>query len=400
MKLTLEGNLLALVFAAVSGGFLVPQELPAPEAAGQWRGLVTNTSGAAIAGASVTALCTATGRSHQVRSDRNGRYELGGLPPCAYRLEVKADGFEPLMRERRLEPGATATENVVLTPVSGWASIGAAAGWFLLLLAVVAAVFGLYLTYRWWKRRTKEQGKSEGQVSVPTPPSGEVVAPRAAPAVDSGEVGPMLGQIAGELPQIRQQLEAVASALNRFANALPEMSGAVRELAGAGRRQEAETEGMELESVTVTRVLRAKGDKGGPAAGRTLTTEERLMKAFRDGVQALQNLGARPVQVGNIQAMKMDSYLEPVYIEIQGPGPGDLYLLEAPGQPQRGWLVPRPQATATDCGSRFTGIPGAFEVRDRTAGRGFGRVQLVRPAQVARNRDGWAIVGKGELELS
>jgi hypothetical protein len=57
------------------------------------RGVVTDPSSAAVAGAAVTASQKATGFTRKVLTDSRGQYEIQGLPPGAYTVTAQKDGF-------------------------------------------------------------------------------------------------------------------------------------------------------------------------------------------------------------------------------------------------------------------------------------------------------------------
>ncbi len=57
------------------------------------RGVVTDPSSAAVAGAAVTASQKATGFTRKVHTDSRGQYEIQGLPPGAYTVIAQKDGF-------------------------------------------------------------------------------------------------------------------------------------------------------------------------------------------------------------------------------------------------------------------------------------------------------------------
>ena len=61
---------------------------------GQIAGTVTDPSGAVVPKATVTAVETARGLQFSVVTDSGGHYQLAGMPPAAYRVSVKAPGFE------------------------------------------------------------------------------------------------------------------------------------------------------------------------------------------------------------------------------------------------------------------------------------------------------------------
>jgi hypothetical protein len=64
------------------------------------RGTVTDPSGGAVTGATVTLENTDTGQKMTSTSDSNGIYEFNALPPAPYRLTVKARGFATKVLER------------------------------------------------------------------------------------------------------------------------------------------------------------------------------------------------------------------------------------------------------------------------------------------------------------
>lgn len=66
---------------------------------GQINGIVTDPSGAIIAGASVTLVNPATNVKRDTTSDQDGLFNLPALPPGTYNLQVEAKGFPKQMRE-------------------------------------------------------------------------------------------------------------------------------------------------------------------------------------------------------------------------------------------------------------------------------------------------------------
>ena len=67
--------------------------LSAQQITGNIRGIVTDPTGAVIAGATATALQAETGLSRTATTDRNGSYVLLELPVGHYRLQIAAKGF-------------------------------------------------------------------------------------------------------------------------------------------------------------------------------------------------------------------------------------------------------------------------------------------------------------------
>jgi hypothetical protein len=64
-----------------------------PQSVGTIVGTVTDPSGAAVAGAKVSAVEAETGVSRQALTDSSGSYTLPGLRPTTYVLSVEAQGF-------------------------------------------------------------------------------------------------------------------------------------------------------------------------------------------------------------------------------------------------------------------------------------------------------------------
>jgi hypothetical protein len=63
------------------------------------RGTVTDPSGAAVSGATVTLVDTSTSRTVVSTSDANGIYQFNALPVAPYRLTAEATGFKPTVLE-------------------------------------------------------------------------------------------------------------------------------------------------------------------------------------------------------------------------------------------------------------------------------------------------------------
>src|SRR5579859_2054076 len=65
---------------------------------GSLLGVVTDTSGAAISGATITAINSGTGESRTARSSTAGEYSIPSLPPGEYRIVVQFTGFKKFER--------------------------------------------------------------------------------------------------------------------------------------------------------------------------------------------------------------------------------------------------------------------------------------------------------------
>src|SRR5437867_443041 len=72
--------------------------LPAQITTGEITGTVMDQSGAAVAGATVSAVCPDTNQSREVTSGSGGEYRLSGMAICVYRVSVSAQGFRTTVR--------------------------------------------------------------------------------------------------------------------------------------------------------------------------------------------------------------------------------------------------------------------------------------------------------------
>ncbi len=72
--------------------------LPAQITTGEITGTVTDQSGAAVAGASVTAVCPATNQMRSVTSGGSGEYQLSDMAICVYKVSVFSQGFKTTVR--------------------------------------------------------------------------------------------------------------------------------------------------------------------------------------------------------------------------------------------------------------------------------------------------------------
>jgi hypothetical protein len=66
---------------------------------GQINGVVSDSSGGVIPGATVTAIETATGFSQATVSGANGRYSFPSLRPTGYTITAELTGFRTFRRE-------------------------------------------------------------------------------------------------------------------------------------------------------------------------------------------------------------------------------------------------------------------------------------------------------------
>jgi hypothetical protein len=66
---------------------------------GDITGTVTDQSGAAVAGATVSAVCPQTNQSRSVTSGSAGEYQLSGMAICVYKVSVSLQGFKTTARD-------------------------------------------------------------------------------------------------------------------------------------------------------------------------------------------------------------------------------------------------------------------------------------------------------------
>src|SRR5258708_5892122 len=86
---------LALMFLLVFTGHVVFIGTLAGQTLGLISGTITDPSGAAIPGATVSVKSERTGDERKATSDAAGRYILTNLPPAAYSVEAKAPALGP-----------------------------------------------------------------------------------------------------------------------------------------------------------------------------------------------------------------------------------------------------------------------------------------------------------------
>jgi hypothetical protein len=79
-------------------------------------GVATDSSGAAVAGASIEITNRDTGQMRAVDTSSEGRYSAEALPAGTYGLTAKVTGFKRLERIANVEAGTTTTVNLVLVP--------------------------------------------------------------------------------------------------------------------------------------------------------------------------------------------------------------------------------------------------------------------------------------------
>ena len=116
---TTQKSLAATVATAMLSFALVTPVAQAQEITAEVRGVVVNTSGAPLEGATVVVTSRATGISKTVEAGANGSYSVRGLPAgVAYDVEVKATGLQKSMTQNvTLAVGQSAVLNYNLSSV-------------------------------------------------------------------------------------------------------------------------------------------------------------------------------------------------------------------------------------------------------------------------------------------
>src|SRR3954462_5977512 len=114
MKAVASGWFISLLVVLLLG-FVATNAAWAQIATAELNGRVTDSSGAVLPGATVTATQTATGLVRTDVSDANGAYLLSNLPIGPYKLEISLQGFKSYVQTGIvLQVGATPTINAAL----------------------------------------------------------------------------------------------------------------------------------------------------------------------------------------------------------------------------------------------------------------------------------------------
>ena len=103
------------ILSAVLLAGLIPATAIA-QTAGVVGGVVRDSSGGAIPGATVRVINEATGAAQEAVSDAEGNYQVADLAPGQYRVEAALDGFEPAVARGAVDGRQAAKIDVTLTP--------------------------------------------------------------------------------------------------------------------------------------------------------------------------------------------------------------------------------------------------------------------------------------------
>ena len=106
---------LLIVFAALIVA-LLPASVHAQPDAGTIAGIVRDSSGGAVPGASVKVVNEGTGAEVAAVTDDRGGYRATPLPPGRYRVEASLDGFETAVRQVTLAVGQETAVDFEISP--------------------------------------------------------------------------------------------------------------------------------------------------------------------------------------------------------------------------------------------------------------------------------------------
>jgi tetratricopeptide (TPR) repeat protein len=107
----------SLTLAALLTGLVHPAFGQDWRGTGRIEGVVTDESGKPIEGATLKAECAARGGGTTLKTDKKGRFVLGGVVACNWAFDIQAEGFEPRNIAVNL-PGESARLAPVKVPLS------------------------------------------------------------------------------------------------------------------------------------------------------------------------------------------------------------------------------------------------------------------------------------------
>ena len=112
-KLSTRARITALAFTF---GAIAATGLQAQSATGAIVGVVRDSSGATVPGATVRVVAASNGAAREIISNADGAYRAEALLPGQYRVETTLDGFEAPTHRATIEDGQTLAVDVTLTP--------------------------------------------------------------------------------------------------------------------------------------------------------------------------------------------------------------------------------------------------------------------------------------------
>ncbi len=195
-------------------------------------GRITDPTGAAIAGAAVTAKPASDAPAANTVTDKSGMFLIGGLRPGEYELQVTQPGFQSARKQVEIRPGQLARADSSL-------SIGSAAE----SVSVTASVAGV----------NTEGSTARNSFSTPAPSTFERMAARKSPTTGIGSAS---------LPS---KLAAVAIATKNNVTLVADSGGTLYRSDNGGRKWElvkAVWQGKVVELTSETSAFRLKTDTG------------------------------------------------------------------------------------------------------------------------------------------
>jgi hypothetical protein len=106
---------LLITLAVFVCGFLLSPSATAQTINGSISGVVTDTNGAAIAGATVTATNAGNGQSRDAITNDEGLYRISSLAIGTYSVKIEKSGFGAATEETRVSAGANTEVNFKLS---------------------------------------------------------------------------------------------------------------------------------------------------------------------------------------------------------------------------------------------------------------------------------------------
>jgi iron complex outermembrane receptor protein len=103
------------MFVAVLAAAFIPS-VGAAQTAGSISGVVRDSLGGTIPGATIRVVNEGSGAAQEAVTDADGKYRVDDLAPGQYRVEARLDGFEPAVSRGALDGRLAASIDVTLTP--------------------------------------------------------------------------------------------------------------------------------------------------------------------------------------------------------------------------------------------------------------------------------------------
>ena len=107
---------LSVAIAAVAISIAVPvAQAQTAASTAIFSGLVSDSSGARVAGATVTISSPEKGITRTFKTDAEGNFSFALLPPGGYTVTAGSSGFKTFKQDITLEVGQSATQTIMLT---------------------------------------------------------------------------------------------------------------------------------------------------------------------------------------------------------------------------------------------------------------------------------------------